>query len=454
MKTTTTTKTRNVREVTLDILLQIEKNQAYSNLLLNSAIKHHQVSSIDVGLLTEIVYGTIQRKLTLDYYLSPYLKNPGKIEDWVVILLRMTLYQMHYLTRVPDRAAIFEAVEVAKKRGHKGIASMVNGVLRSVQRAGIRPIDCKDDMEQLSIETSFPLWLVKRWVGQYGLEETRQLCEATLQHPISSARVNRSIHSVDEVLKKLADEDIIAQRGELSVDSVTIDKGNFIHTTAYQEGFLTIQDESSMLVTRALGIKENEVILDSCAAPGGKTTHIAELLQNTGKVVAVDLHEHKVKLINEQVARLNLSNVETLVMDSRKLLDHFKKETFDRILVDAPCSGLGVIRRKPDLKYQKNEKDIKALASIQSTILESVVPLLKKGGTLVYSTCTMDKEENDEVVERFLESHPSFERDRELIERLPNKIRGNAIYKDGQIQILPHHFGTDGFFIACLRKRV
>ncbi len=449
----TTSKTRNVREVTLDILLQIEKNQAYSNLLLNGAIKQHQVSSKDVGLLTEIVYGTIQRKITLDYYIYPYLKNPSKIEDWVLVLLRMTLYQMYYLTRVPDRAAIFEAVEIAKKRGHKGISSMVNGVLRSIQRNGIQPIKGKNEFEQLSIETSFPIWLIERWVKQYGFDETKQLCESTLQHPISSARVNSSRISVDDLMNMLEEEGVISERGNLSLDSVIIEKGNFAYTNAYKEGLMTIQDESSMLVSRALGIKENDLILDSCAAPGGKTTHIAEILNGTGKVVAVDLHEHKVKLIKEQVERLKLTNVDTLVMDSRKLSEQFSEETFDRILVDAPCSGLGVIRRKPDLKYQKNEKDIAVLASIQTTILDSVAPLLKKGGTLVYSTCTMDMEENDDVVERFLESHSGFERCTQTLDTLPNIISGQVGNKEGQVQILPHHFGTDGFFIACLRKR-
>jgi 16S rRNA (cytosine967-C5)-methyltransferase len=449
------TKTKNVREVIVDILLQVERNQAYSNLLLNQAIKQHQVSSKDVGLLTEIVYGTLQRKLTLDYLLKPYVKNPKKVEDWVITLLRMTVYQMHYLTRVPDRAAIFEAVEIAKKRGHKGIASMVNGVLRSLQRNGVNPLDeIENPIERLSIEMSFPKWMIKRWVEQYGIDETRELCLATLQPPVSSARINSSITTADEVVKMLKEEGLEVTLGSLSEDAVTIERGNFANTTAFKEGFLTIQDESSMLVSRVLGPEKNDIILDSCAAPGGKTTHIAELLQNTGKVVSVDLHDHKVKLINEQVNRLKLSNVETIAMDSRKLSEKFQHETFDRILVDAPCSGLGVIRRKPDIKYQKREKDIQDLASIQTTILDSIAPLVKKGGTLVYSTCTMDKEENDDVVERFLERHSNFKRNPQLNERLPMKIRGNAEHKDGQIQILPHHFGTDGFFIASLRRLV
>jgi 16S rRNA (cytosine967-C5)-methyltransferase len=449
------TQTKNVRELIVEILLQIEKNQAYSNLLLNQAIKKNQVPTKDIGLLTEVVYGTIQRKLTLDYFIKPFLKNPKKVEDWVVVLLRMTVYQMHYLSKIPDRAAIYEAVEIAKKKGHKGISSMVNGVLRSIQREGLPSIEeIKDPIERLSTEMSFPVWMIKRWVKQYGLEETKLLCESTLRPPTTSARINRSLLSLEAALEKLDEEGIHATVGDLSDDAIKIERGNFAGTKAFQEGLVTIQDESSMLVARALGPESGEVILDSCAAPGGKTTHIAELLEGSGKVISVDLHEHKVKLINEQVSRLHLSNVETMAMDSRKLSDVFNKEHFDRILVDAPCSGLGVIRRKPDIKYQKQEKDIINLASIQSTILASVAPLLKKGGTLVYSTCTMDTEENDEVIDRFLNDHNDYERDNQLLNRLPEKIRGHAVTKDGQIQILPHHFGTDGFFISCLRKRV
>jgi 16S rRNA (cytosine967-C5)-methyltransferase len=449
------TKTNNVREVIVDILLQIEKNQAYSNLLINQAIKQSQVPQKDFPLLTEIVYGTIQRKITLDYYIIPFLKNPKKVEQWVLVLLRMTVYQMFFLDRIPDHAAIFEAVEIAKKRGHKGISSMVNGVLRSVQRNGRQSIEAIDDpIKQISTEMSFPDWMVKRWINQYGVRETIEMCQATLLPPPASARVNQSRITVDELINQLSEEGIHVTKGDLSIDAVKIEKGNFANSNAFKNGLLTIQDESSMLVSRALGIQPNEKILDCCAAPGGKTTHIAELLNNTGKVVSVDLHKHKVRLIDEQVSRLKLTNVSTLVMDSRNLHEKFPEEEFDRILVDAPCSGLGVIRRKPDIKYQKREEDISQLATIQLTILNSVAPLLKKGGTLVYSTCTMDREENDLVVQNFLNDQHDFEVDSELFERLPSKVREVAINTEGQVQILPHNFNTDGFFISCFRKRV
>jgi 16S rRNA (cytosine967-C5)-methyltransferase len=446
-------KSKNVREVALETLLAIEKNQAYSNLLLNKMIEKYQLSSKDVGLLTEIVYGTIQRRDTLDYYLRPFLKKANKLEVWVKVLLRLSLYQMLYLDRVPDRAAIYEAVEIAKRRGHKGIASMVNGVLRAIQREGVPSLEeIADRVERLAVETSHPLWLVRRWVEQFGFEEARKMCETNLLPPEQTARINISRITVNEAIDRLREEGIEVTCGNVVPEAVKSKKGNLAHTTTYKEGYLTIQDESSMLVAKALGVKENERILDSCAAPGGKSTHIAELMYNTGQVISLDIHDHKINLIQEQAERLQLHNIDAQVLDSRKVMERFAEETFDKILVDAPCSGFGVLRRKPDIKYAKKENDIFELSKVQRDILEAVAPLLKKGGTLVYSTCTIDEEENEKIIEEFLRRHPEFEIDETMRERLPEKVK--PYVKNGQLQILPHYFGTDGFFIAALRKKV
>ncbi|GMB08509.1 16S rRNA (cytosine(967)-C(5))-methyltransferase RsmB [Thermolongibacillus altinsuensis] len=441
----------NVRKLALDVLLAIEEREAYSNLLLNKAIETNSLSSKDVALLTEIVYGTIQRRDTLDYYLKPFMKTK-KLERWVHILLRLSLYQMIYLDRIPDRAILFEAVEIAKKRGHKGIASMVNGVLRSIQRQGVPSLErIRNEVERLSIATSHPRWLVQRWVEQFGMEETKKMCEANLLPPEQTARVNTWKTTVAEVLTMLKEEGIEAVPSNVVDAGIKILKGNAARTKAFREGLLTIQDESSMLVGYALGVHEGDRVLDSCAAPGGKTTHIAELLRNTGQVIALDLHEHKVKLIKDQAERLNLSNVEAMQMDSRDVGARFSEESFDKILVDAPCSGLGVIRRKPEIKYNKKEEDIEQLASIQLDILSAVAPLLKKGGTLVYSTCTIDRAENERVIAQFLATHPQFELDPTLESRLPAPVQ--RYVHNGQLQLLPHYFYSDGFFIASLRKK-
>ncbi|WNF35508.1 16S rRNA (cytosine(967)-C(5))-methyltransferase RsmB [Bacillaceae bacterium IKA-2] len=444
---------KHVREVALDILLQIEKNQAYSNLLLNQSIKREQLSDKDVGLLTEIVYGTIQRKNTLDYYLSQFVKGGlKKLDPWVQVLLQLSLYQIIYLDRVPQRAIVHEAVELAKKKGHKGISAMVNGTLRSFIREGTPTLEkVKDPIEKMSLQLSHPVWLVERWIEQFGIEKTKAICEVNSIPPSVTARINKIIATdVNSVIEKLAQEEVIAESGDLSPDAIKITKGSLPNTKLYKEGWLTIQDESSMLVARALDPKPGNKVLDSCAAPGGKTTHIAERMNNEGEVYALDLHEHKVSLIEEQARRLKLTIIKTKATDSRLAGETFAGESFDCILVDAPCTGLGVIRRKPDIKWQKKVEDIDSITTIQKAILKAVAPLLKKGGRLVYSTCSIDAAENDLVVKNFLEENSDFQLDISLKERLPKKLQDFC--NQGTVQLLPSDFQTDGFYIASLTK--
>ncbi|KQL19044.1 16S rRNA (cytosine(967)-C(5))-methyltransferase RsmB [Cytobacillus solani] len=444
---------KNVRETALDLLETIEKNQAYSNLLLNNAIKKNEINQKDIGLLTELTYGTLQRRMSLDFYLEPFLNGNKKVESWVKQLLRLTLYQMVYLDKIPDRAAIFEAVEIAKQKGHKGISGMVNGVLRNIQRQGLPSIETLEDpIERLSIETSHPLWLVKRWVDQLGIEQAKQMCEINLTAPLQTARVNLTKISKEDCILKLNEEGFQVEASPVLPEAIKCYRGNLANSVAFKEGYITIQDESSMLAAYALGAEVNERILDACAAPGGKSTHIAEKMQNTGQVISLDLHEHKVKLIKENATRLELTNIEPSALDSRKVQEYFEKESFDRILLDAPCSGLGVMRRKPDMKYTKKEEDLMQLSSIQLNLLKAVSPLLKKGGILVYSTCTVDREENQLVVESFLKNDVDFEEDLTIKDRMPAAIR--PLVNGFELQILPQDIGSDGFYIACLRKKV
>lgn len=443
---------KNVREIALDALLAVEEKKAYSHLLLNQLLRTEPLAEKDKGLLTEIMYGTIQRRDTLDYYLRPFLQKARKLQPWVRILLRLSLYQMLYLDRVPDRAVIFEAVEIAKKRGHRGIASMVNGVLRAIQREGVPPLEAiEDEVERLSVATSHPHWLVNRWVLQYGFDTTKKICEANLLPPKQTARVNTARITVEEAMEKLAEEGVDVVRGEVAKEAVKAKKGNLANTAMFRDGYLTIQDESSMLVAAALNPSDHERVLDSCAAPGGKATHLAERMHGTGEVIALDIHDHKVKLIHEQAKRLKLENVTARALDSRHVRDYFAESSFDKILVDAPCSGFGVIRRKPEIKYAKTEADLPALSSLQLDILTAAAPLVKAGGTLVYSTCTIDRDENDAVVDTFLQKHPEFVLDDTLQERMPEAVR--PYVKGGKLLLLPHHVDSDGFFIASLRKK-
>lgn len=447
------TKKKNVRETALDLLEAVDKNQSYSNLLLNNVIKKNQLEQKDIGLLTELTYGTLQRKMSLDFFLEPFIKGNKKLESWVRQLLRLTVYQMVYLEKIPDRAAIFEAVEIAKNRGHKGISGMVNGVLRNIQRQGLPSLEeIVDPVERLAIETSHPIWLVKRWVLQLGFEQTKEMCEVNLTAPLQTARVNETKISREDCLKQLAEEGFQVEASPFIPEAIKCLRGNLANSNAFHEGLLTIQDESSMLAAYALAPMKGEQILDACAAPGGKSTHIAEKLQNSGQVISLDLHEHKVKLISSNATRLGLRNIDAKALDSRMVQEHFEHESFDRILLDAPCSGLGVMRRKPDMKYTKKEEDIFKLATIQKNLLKAVSPLLKKGGILVYSTCTVDLEENRHVVEAFLAENREFDGDDSLGDRMPKAIR--PLVNDYELQVLPQHIGSDGFYIACLRRKV
>ncbi|WP_456275002.1 16S rRNA (cytosine(967)-C(5))-methyltransferase RsmB [Bacillus sp. AK031] len=439
---------KTVREAALDVLESVEKNQSYSNLLLNHAITKYGVTGPDTGLLTELTYGTIQRRMTLDYYLAPFINK--KIESWVRQLLRLSLYQMIYLDKIPDRAIIFEAVEIGKRRGHKGIASMINGILRSVQRKGIPSIDTiEDPVERLSVETSHPMWLVQRWVDQFGLEKTRAMCETNITAPLQSARVNTLKIKTEDLLAQLTEAGLSVRKSSIVPDAIVSLKGNLARTEAFKQGLMTIQDESSMLVGHSLDVYEDFTVLDSCAAPGGKTTHIAELMKGKGKVFALDLHKHKIKLIDENAARLGLENIEAKAHDSRTAEALFDRESLDRVLVDAPCSGLGVLRRKPDIKYTKKESDLNSLQKIQLQILGAVAPLLKKGGLLVYSTCTVDKNENEGTVREFLTANPDFEP--YGLSHLPEAVK--PFVDHNMLQIFPQDFGGDGFFISCFRKK-
>lgn len=438
----------NVRDAALSILLAVDKNQAYSNLLLHQTIEKYKIDVKDRGLLTEITYGTLQHKLTLDYYLEPFIK--GKVDLWVRWLLRLSLYQMEYLTRIPAHAAVNEAVEIAKRRGHKGIASMVNGILRSILRQGVPAVeDIQNPVERLSVETSHPQWLVERWVESYGFDETAAMLHENNIPPVQTVRVNMTRATVEDVLASLEEEGVKAKQSDMMPECIHLTNGTAARTKAFKEGLITIQDESSMMPANVLDPKPGMKVLDMCAAPGGKTTHMAERMENDGSILAMDLHPHKLDLIDENTARLGLDIVQTAPVDGRKAADFLAKESYDAVLVDAPCSGLGVMRRKPDIKYTKREEDLESLQAIQLAILANAVQVLKPGGRLVYSTCTVDKRENEGTVEAFISTHPEMER--EEITNLPEKLL--AKQNNGMLQVFPQDFGSDGFFVAAFRKK-
>ncbi|GIP32953.1 16S rRNA (cytosine(967)-C(5))-methyltransferase RsmB [Paenibacillus sp. J2TS4] len=446
---------RTARELAVELLTRVDRERSYSNLLLNQMLRKYKLERLEAAFATELVYGTIQRRNTIDYFLGRFVaKGLTKLEPWVRNLLRMSFYQLYYLDRVPPHAVVNEAVNIAKKKGHRGISGMVNGVLRNVLRQAEQLVlpEMKDPVQSIALRHSHPEWMVSRWVKQFGEETAERICEANNSAPSSSVRVQSLRSSREQMLDQLRAKGIEAAPSPLARDGIVVQQaGNMADSEEYRLGLLTIQDESSMLVADAVDPSPGMKVLDCCAAPGGKTTHLAERMNDEGEIIACDVHEHKEKLIREQADRLQLSCLHTIVTDARKLQEQYAPGTFDRILLDAPCSGLGVIRRKPDLKWAKSEAEIEEVVNVQSELLEAVHSLLKPGGILVYSTCTVEYNENEGQVRQFLERHPQF-----ALSEFPQALTQLELpvsrRSKGMLQLLPQDYNSDGFFIARLQK--
>ncbi|GKU78504.1 16S rRNA (cytosine(967)-C(5))-methyltransferase RsmB [Paenibacillus sp. L3-i20] len=450
------------RELALNILVKVEGTGAYSNIQLNRALQDSNLSRADAALATELVYGTIGRQLTLDHWLSKFVaKGLGKLDTWVHQLLRLSAYQLLFLDRIPAHAAVNEAVLIAKRRGHTGISGMVNGVLRSIDRNRselvISNIQTKDPVSTIALRHSYPDWLVKRWVDSYGIEVAESICASGNEQPHASIRVNTLMGGIDELIAELQESGLKVEKSALAPAGLIVHSGgNLADTDGFRQGRWSLQDESSMLVAEVVAPEAGMKVLDCCAAPGGKSSHLAELMGGKGKVWANDLHAHKRELIVTQTERLKLRNVEAIVGDAATLKDRFAAGSMDAVLLDAPCSGFGVIRRKPEIKWTKTRGDITEIAALQQSLLNDVSELVRPGGTLVYSTCTMEKEENEDQVAAFLLQHPEFQLDTNWPEAVMNKLREANLINDnfdGQIQLLPQHFGSDGFYIARMIRR-
>jgi len=440
----------------MNVLTQVEQEGAYSNLLLNSALQKSSLAKSDAGLATELIYGTISRLNTLDYFLDKFVnKGVRKLQPWVRALLRISLYQIVYLDRIPDHAVVSEAVNLAKRRGHQGISGMVNGVLRNIlrQKETLAIPEDMTDAQRISLLHSHPQWLVERWISQYGTEATEAICAANNEPPAVSVRVNTTMISRDDMLKLMGSHGLDASPSSVSPYGIVVKgAGNMALTDWYRDGMISIQDESSMLVAEAVQPEPGMRVLDCCAAPGGKSAHMGELMKDEGSIVANDIHVHKGKLVSDQASRLGLDSISIVTGDALDLADRFESASFDRILLDAPCSGLGVIRRKPDLKWGKSQEDIHEIAALQLRLLESVSTLLRPGGILVYSTCTIEPMENEGVVSAFLEGHSEFAIAEDGLGAL-SRLGENSLARGGGIQILPQHYHSDGFYIARLGRR-
>lgn len=412
------------RAVALEVLLRYCNEQSYLNITLNEYLKNSNLSRNDKDLATRIVYGTVQNKIYLEYQLEPYFK--GKIKNREKIILLMSVYQLIFLDKIPQYAIIDEAVKLAKKKNIYA-GKFVNAILRNYLRDGKREIVEVDELKRLSIETSHPLWMVKMLTKQYGNEITKKICFHDNTVCNRAARVNTLKISKDELLK---DRHFIS--GNLALDALLYKAGNIADTKYFKTGLVTIQDESSQLVAPLLDPQKDDLVLDMCCAPGSKTTHLAALMENQGKIIACDLFEHKIKLVEANLERLGIKNVELCVKDATTLKDVYPQETFDKILLDAPCSGLGVMKRKPEIKYH-DSRTMDTIIPLQIKLLDNAYYLLKNNGKMVYSTCTINKKENELMIKQFLDKYP----DMRIIE---------------EKKILPYVYDSDGFYMCKLEK--
>lgn len=442
------------REIALHVLKAVESEGAYANLALNRALEHHQPGKLDRAFATELAYGTLRVLNTLDWIISRFLHKPlGDQSVWIRNILRMGAYQIFYMDKVPAPAACNEAVELAKKYGTPGTARFVNGVLRNVVRRKddiVFPSAEEDLVSHIALRYSHPTWLVERWLGEFGLEETTALCRANNATPRNTIRTNTLRTGRENLTKTLEQEGLTVRATRFAPEGLEI--SGFLSLRglpSFEAGLFQIQDESSMLAGHALSPAAGDRVLDACSAPGGKTTHLAQLMQDRGVIRALDVHPHKLDFIRENCARLGITCVEVRCGDARELAGG-PEDAADYVLVDAPCSGLGVLGRRPDARWRKEPAQVTALAELQGQILDGAARCVRPGGVLVYSTCTITPEENIEQVERFLQARPEFAWD-DLRPFLPATL-GDAELSRGYIQLLPHVHGTDGFFIARLRR--
>lgn len=473
---------RNTRLHALEILLEAEKRNIFVKDALHKLLFQKQyLSKQDRAFITRLVEGVTEYQVKLDYVIDSYSKTKvNKCKPFIRCVLRLGVYQILYMDSVPDEAACNECVKLTKKKGFQNLSGFVNGVLRNVARnkEDIHfPTEDKDLLSYLSVEYSMPMWIVERMIGWYGIERTKTVLRAGLATPDLTIRVNTNKITKKELVKKLKEKNIVVTDGFYVQEALHLDRINYVgRLPGFKQGEFFIQDESSMLLYHAAEIEEqipsnsnpetgksdsyvtdtrgrnNKVlhILDLCAAPGGKATHFAQMLGNRAEVEARDVSDKKIALIEENRQRLGLTNIHTRVWDAL-VPDADRKEWADVVIADLPCSGFGIISKKNDIKYHIKELQLTELANLQRTILTNAADYVKPGGILLYSTCTINPEENRENAEWFL-SHFPFEAV-DIRRRLPVELQSGFI-ADNMLQILPGEVKCDGFFIAKFRKKI
>jgi len=448
------TRTDVAREIALRVLKEVNHDGKYANISLKHHLRKAGLSDRDAAFVAQLVYGTLERQITIDWILNKFC-NLKRANSWTVNILRMGCYQIMYMDRVPDFAVCDESVKLCKKYCNKALAGFVNGVLRNIVRhkSGISfPSKEDDPVLSLSLAYSYPAWLIKKWIDDYGIEMAEAMAmPAAGDGEYITIRVNTSRITKDELKERLMQQGIECADGLYIKDEALRLRyaGDIENNPLYREGLFTVQGESSMLVVRALSPQKDELVIDACSAPGGKATHMAQLMQNQGRVLAWDVHLQRVELIKRNAARLGAAIVEPQQQDAREFRANLEGRA-DRVLIDAPCSGWGVIYKKPDIKNSIRREDLDGLYELQKQIILTCSRYVKPGGILVYSTCTMNVDENQRVIEKFLERHPHFILD-DFTYLLSEGLRASVV-KPGMVQLIPSRDGIDGFFITRLKR--
>jgi len=443
------------RETALKILYEINEKGAYSNIALNKYLSSHELSERDRAFITELVYGVVKWKLTLDRTVAACSDiKMERLSPWIKNILRIGTYQLLFLTKVPPSAAVNESVKLARRYGHNASAGYVNAVLRNIAGGGgkdIVPDRAVDPVGYLSVRYSYPKWIADKFMELFGEEFAESLLEAGNRVPDLTVRANTLKTSAEGLVNALKNEGVEASPGRYVSDAVIIkSQVSVTRLKAFRNGLFQVQDESSMLPAAVLAPQPGEKVLDACSAPGGKATHMAQMMQNKGLITAMDIHEHKLKLIEDAAGRLGTDIIRTELHDAAIPVPQHEG-AYDRVLLDAPCSGLGIIRRKPDIKWARENRDIGSITGLQRRLIDSVSKAVKPGGVMVYSTCTLLPEENECIVRDFLNNNDEFYED-DITAYLPPGLAKHA--RGGMIQVYPNRDGIDGFFVARLARKV
>ncbi len=438
-----------VRGHAVKILNRIDRTDAYLDKLLDIELKNSNLSSLDKSLLFEIVHGVTRWLGRIDWILNGFYKGQfSKCIPNVKNAMRVALYQILFLEKVPDYAAVNEAVDFVKKLQGQKPADLTNAVLRNIIRNKdqIRyPDPDEDPVAYLSAYYSHPTWMVKRWLNRYGRENTEKFLIANNNKPVLVLRVNNIVSNVEEVKSLLNSVELKHSSGKYLPEFIHLNSlTNITDWEYFKKGYFSVQDESTGLPIKLLDAEPGMRVLDLCAAPGGKTAFIADMMKNSGEIVALDRFESRLKILKKNLDRLKVSIVNTLTIDALEFTD---EKGFDRVLVDAPCSGLGTLTKKPDLKWKRDLGEIRNIVNIQYDLLKKGAGLVKPGGTLVYSTCTIEPEENFEIIKKFLDENPGFK----LIDAA-KYLPAELITDNGTVQTFPHVHGLDGSFAAKLEK--